>query len=59
MDVWLDNLGHDEGGLLDSFSLPSDGDDDIPRARIAFLDTKSGSSVVGYGLDHLSEIQMI
>ena len=53
VDVGLDNLGHDEGGLLDSLPLASDGDDDIPRASFALLDTKSGPRVVGYRLYHL------
>ena len=52
--VGLDNVGHDEGGLVDAVPLPRDGDDDLLGAHLRLLDHDPGAGVVRDAADDLA-----
>ena len=54
MHVGLDNVCHDEGGLVDAVPLPRDGDDDLLGAHLRLLDHDPGAGVVRDAADDLA-----
>ena len=54
MHVGLDDVGHDEGGLAETFFLASDGDDDVLGPHLRLLDHDPGAGVVRDAADDLA-----
>jgi len=53
VEVGLDNLGHDEGGLLDPLPLPCDCYHHVIGSYLSLLDSNSGASIICNSFRHL------